>query len=151
MEFCGVTINLNRYKVYEEVPIRKLDHGDGYYSVPSRSSRKEFKEALATSVSLEIYIEGHQVIDMAFAHELRTILEEFSAKRLQGYKPGRAINAVLNAFDDGDAFIERVDSLLCIKHINGDGEERLLLSLDVVKAKTLFAILNKAILLSDFQ
>ncbi len=151
MEYCGVTISLNRYKVYEEVPIRKLEQGDGYHSVPPRSSRKELKEALTTLASLDIYVEGHQVVDMAFAYELRTILEEFSAKRLQGYKPGQAINAVFNAFDDGDALIERVDSLLCIKHIDGEGKERLLLSLDVVKAKTLFVILNKAILLCDFH
>ncbi len=149
MEYCGFTINITKQQVLYEVPIRGLEKDDNALSLPTRKSGKQ---AFATSVKLDVWIGGYRVIDHAFLFELRAILEEFINKRLGERKPGRAINAVIEPFGDenGSAYIERNDSLLAIKHIT-DVDTTNLAILNVVNAKTLHAILHKALQHADFQ
>lgn len=152
MEYCGISIVVHRNRTYDEVPIRKLNQDDDVSRLPVRNQRKESKEALTMSSSLEVSIEGHQVIDPAFLYELRTILDEFVNKRLSECKQGYNINVVSEPFGFGNGFIciERAGSCLNINQVS-DGSSDTLVTLGVVQAKTLFAMLHKAIQCSDFQ
>ena len=149
MEYCGFTINLKKQQAFYEVPIRKPHSGnDDSHSLVRGSG----KQALSTSVSLDVWIEGHRVIDHAFLYELRAILEEFTNKRLGESKPGRSINAAMDPFgsESGSAFITRQDSQLIIKYVTDESSEPLVI-LNVINAKALHAILHKALQTADFQ
>lgn len=151
MEYCKFTISVNKHRTFDEVPIRKPD--DGYYlSTTDSSSRREKKQALSTSTILEVHLDGYKVVNPAFIYELRTILEEFCAKRLGERKPGRSLNAVIEPFgiEYGAISIERAESRLVIKLVDHDTATTLV-ALDVVHAKTLHGILQKALQHSDFQ
>ena len=150
MEYCGFSINLERRRVYEELPIIAMQR-DGYAS--RYSSRKDSKEALASTAMLEVHIEGYRVVKSEFLFELRTILEDFASKRLGEYKPGQPINTIVDVFADGEGnvFIERVDSQLIIKHTFDYINMAVLVALNVISAKTLAAILGKALQYADFQ
>ena len=150
MEYCGFSINLDRQRIYEELSIMPM-YRDGYAS--KYSSRKDSKEALASTARLEVDIEGYRIVKSEFLFELRTILEDFASKRLGEYKPGQPINTIAEVFADGegDVFIERVDSQLIIKHTFDYIDMAILVALNVISAKTLASILGKALQLADFQ
>ena len=124
---------------------------DGYAS--RYSSRKDSKEALASTAMLEVHIEGYRVVKSEFLFELRTILEDFASKRLGEYKPGQPINTIAEIFADGegDILIERIDSQLVIKHTFDYVDMAILVALNVINAKTLASILGKALQHADFQ
>ena len=149
MEYCGFTISVTKQQIFYEVPLRAQGNHNNDFSLPIKKSGKQ---AFTTSVRLDVYIEGYKVIDQAFLFELRAILEEFMNKRLGERKPGRAINAVIEPFgaENGCAHIERHNSQLVIKRVT-DEETTQLVVLDVVNAKTLHAILHKALQNADFQ
>ena len=149
MEYCGFVINVKKQQAFCEVPVRNPDEAIGFSRLPARSSGKQ---ALSTSANLEVSIAGYRVTDHAFLYELRAILEEFTNKRLGERKQGHAINYVSEVFgkEYGDIHVERRDSRLVISYIT-DVSSQKLMSLDVINAKTLHAILHKALQLADFQ
>ena len=149
MEYCGVTIKVEKRQAFYEVPIRKPGNADSDFVSLTRGPGKQ---ALSTSVSLNVFIAGYEVVDHAFLYELRAILEEFINKRLGERKPGRSINAVIEPFgiDYGAISIERVEAQLVFKLVDHDMTTSLV-ALDAVRAKALHAILNKALQYADFQ
>ena len=149
MEYCGVTVNIEKRQAFHEVPIRKLGNADSNFNSLTRSSGKQ---ALSTSVILDVSIAGYEVVDHAFLYELRAILEEFINKRLGERKPGKSINAVIEPFgmEYGAISVERVESQLVFKLVDHDMTTTLV-TLDVVRAKTLHGILHKALQYADFQ
>ena len=92
MHYCGFFIQLRRHKIYDEVPIRMMDDVENTLSVRRRGPKQDSREALTTSSVLSVYIYEHRIVDQAFLFELRTILEEFIAKRLGDHKSGKALN-----------------------------------------------------------
>ena len=149
MEYCGFVVNVKKQQVFCDVPIRSPDEAIGYSRLPARSSGKQ---ALSTYVTLEVSIDGYRVVDNAFLYELRAILEEFINKRLGEQKQGYALNYASEVFgkEHGDIHVERRDSRLVISYINGHSSYQLA-TLNVIHAKTLHAILHKALQAADFQ
>ena len=149
MEYCGFSINVKKQQSFCEVPIRSPDEDIGYSRLPARSSGKQ---ALSTQVSLDVSINGYRVTDHAFLFELRAILELFINKRLGEQKQGYALNYASEIFGTGygGIHIERHDSRLVINYI-ADHSACPLVTLNVIHAKTLHAILHKALQVADFQ
>lgn len=150
MEYCGFSITLEKQRVYEELPIRPLQK-ENYAS--GRSSRRDSKEALSSTAKLEVHIEGYKIVEPAFLFELRIILEEFAAKRLGEYKPGQSLNSIAEVFGDGEGnvLVERIDSQLVIRHTFDYIDAAVLVTLNVISARTLAAILAKALQHAEFQ
>ena len=148
MEYCGFSIVLEKQRAFEELPIQPMQN-DVYSS--ERYSRKSRREALTSTATLEVHIEGYKVVNSAFLYELRIILEEFANKRLGEYKPNQPINSVFEVFEDcqGDVLIQRIDTQLIISQTN-DADTFPLVALNVIGAKTLASILARALQLADF-
>lgn len=147
MEYCGFEIRVEKSKFYKNVLVRTESLFSGY-----RGSDKE-KSTLMSWSTLTASIQGEEIADMAFIFELRTILEEFCAKRLGDCKPGKTINEVTNIYGNTTFYIsiEREGSQLVFKKGDSRGSEEIILYLDTVRARTLSAIITKAINYSDFS
>ena len=154
MEYCGFSIQVQRYRAYLQIQTFE-EETDEWYSFQlsnTLSGRRDNKPTSTTIATLEVSLCGYRIIDLAFIFELRVILADFAAKRLGPQRQGYGINRVQKPFGsecDGVCIL-REDSQLFIKRID-DERSVLLASFDIISAKTLLDILNKAIHASDFQ
>ena len=135
MEYRGIGVELRRERVVVNVPLK---------STPGRG-----KEALENRASVMVDIFGVPVQDASFIFELKSILDEFIGKRL-GQASGH-LNSNRYALGDGYALsVFRKDAFLEIELEDTDTSKRYRETFNIIHAKTLAAILAKAIQSSTF-
>lgn len=115
-------------------------------SIPSSSTYGKSKEVLQSRTTVLIDIFGLQVAEPTFIFELKAILEEFIGKRLSQFTHGDTLNTDPYILGDGYAvLLYRVDNSLFLLVRNVDTGEEWSRRWNMIQAKTLYAILNKAI------
>jgi hypothetical protein len=132
MNYHGIDINVNKNRYIERISI------EGLYG---RTKDVVVIENIAT---MRLY--GLTIQDPAFIFEFHTILEEFINKKLGPYKEETCLNSITQT--DNDEFLIRIfrkENLLLALIQDYSEEVQGIIELDVLKAKTVFSMLHKAI------
>lgn len=104
------------------------------------------KDTLHSKVTAELKVFNKAVVDSSFIFELKAILEEFIGRKLNTCTEDYVLNTNTVPFNgEQELHIVRKDSTLVLIMKDYEARKEWTKKLDIIQAKTLYAILSKAI------
>lgn len=104
------------------------------------------KDTLHSKVTAELKVFNKAVVDSSFIFELKAILEEFIGRKLNAFTEDYVLNTNTVPFNgEQELHIVRKDSTLVLIMKDYEARKEWTKELDIIQAKTLYAILSKAI------